>query len=525
MSEAKGALDSVKQFTGNISKHKGKVIIGAGLTAIALLVGYNVLTSNAELTISKELESTANQQSVRELGKQSDVNGGREIQYTEDETGINDANARLNELEEKSYQNRVYDAAKDDKSEIITREASSGNTKIRFKSDDKINKLEREKVVQDINIPDLATQDIIVPPKMVFHDEVRSEGAQATTYLTENYNEANLLAQESIVAGNVQAQITKLIQNKEKLEQNKTGENKGYKFSTTDVYDRQLEEFKAQQETEKELASKRREQELEMVSKNAMTASAQKASYIPSDTVVKTSKTATNMSQNGGIVLFKQGDIVSAITLMGATNLNLGPIKAQITEGEYAGAILNGTVTQGAERLLFNFTSMYLPNDPTLITISATVLKHDTLESGTYTNIDRKSFLKYIVKPTLKAGSAIGEYYANDTQTTATTTAGVVVQSNAEKSMKNAKKVGLGAAMEAVNQDIDEIDTTTIVTQEQYTPIKVYFTDEVIYKKSTENPSLSRENASNKYVQPLGQEQQFKQDQMLQQPVNTTITQ
>ena len=44
-------------------------------------------------------------------------------------------------------------------------------------------------------------------------------------------------------------------------------------------------------------------------------------------------------------------------------------------------------------------------------------------------------------------------------------------------------------------------------------------------KKSTENPSLSRENASNKYVQPLGQEQQFKQDQMLQQPVNTTITQ
>ena len=235
MSEAKGALDSVKQFTGNISKHKGKVIIGAGLTAIALLVGYNVLTSNAELTISKELESTANQQSVRELGKQSDVSGGREIQYTEDETGINDANARLNELEEKSYQNRVYDAAKDDKSEIITREASSGNTKIRFKSDDKINKLEREKVVQDVNIPDLATQTIIVPPKMVFHDEVKSEGAQATTYLTENYNEANLLAQETIVAGNVQAQLTKLIQNKEKLEQNKTGENKGYKFSTTDV--------------------------------------------------------------------------------------------------------------------------------------------------------------------------------------------------------------------------------------------------------------------------------------------------
>ena len=160
------------------------------------------------------------------------------------------------------------------------------------------------------------------------------------------------------------AQITKLIQSKEKLEQNKTGENKGYKFSTTDVYDRQLEEFKAQQETEKELASKRREQELEMVSKNAMTTSAQKASYVPSDTVVKTSKTAANMSQNGGIVLFKQGDIVSAITLMGATNLNLDQLKAQITEGEYAGAILNGTVTQGAERLLFNFTSMYLPNDP-----------------------------------------------------------------------------------------------------------------------------------------------------------------
>ena len=64
---------------------------------------------------------------------------------------------------------------------------------------------------------------------------------------------ANLLAQESIVAGNVQAQITKLIQSKEKLEQNKTGENKGYKFSTTDVYDRQLKNLKLNKKQKKSL--------------------------------------------------------------------------------------------------------------------------------------------------------------------------------------------------------------------------------------------------------------------------------
>ena len=53
---------------------------------------------------------------------------------------------RLNELEEKSYQNRVYDSGKDDKSEIITREASSGNTKIRFKSDDKSTNLSEKRL-------------------------------------------------------------------------------------------------------------------------------------------------------------------------------------------------------------------------------------------------------------------------------------------------------------------------------------------------------------------------------------------
>ena len=520
MSEARSALDSIKQFTSNIARQKGKVIISGGLTAIALLIGYNVLKSNSELTISKELEETANQQNIRELGNESDVNGGREIAYTKDETGINDANARLNELEEKSYQNRVYDAAKDDKSEIITRE-SGGNTKIRFKSNDKINKLEREKFVQDINIPDMATQEIIVPPKMVFHDEVRAEERQPATYLNQNNNEADLLAQEAVVSANIKNQLTKMIQEIEKDNVNQTSDNKNYKFTTTEVYAKQIEAIKEQQEMQKEIANKHREQMIEVATKNLTSISAQKTAYLPSDTVVKTIQSNIRTSQDGDLILFKQGDIVSAITLMGATNLNLGPIKAQITEGEYAGAILNGTVTQGADRLLFDFTSMYLPNDPTLIKISATVLKHDTLESGTYTNIDRRGFMKYVVKPTLKAGSAIGEYYANDNQTTTTTTSGLIVQSNAQKSMKNAKKVGLGAAMEAISQDIDEIDTTTIVTQDQYTPIKIYFTEEVIYKKSNETPSLTRENANNKYVQPLGQEQQFKQDFMLPQQPNT----
>lgn len=518
MSEAKNALTTIKNFTSNLSKNKGKIIIGSGLTAIALIVGYNVLVSNAELKISEEVLQEAQKQSIRDTGKKTGPSGEMKIEYQKDESGVNDANARLNELEEKSYQNRVYDAANDDKSEIIARDTNNGNAKIRFKSDNKINKLEREKVIQEVNVPDLAAKTIVVPPKMTFNNEVKDENQKVTTYLNEDNTKVYLANEEMIIASNIQGQFSKIISEKDKdMKNNDVNE---YKFNQTEFYTNRYEQHKLNVENDKNIAQLQREKMKDLASSNQI---AQKAgAYSPSDTVVKTSLTSTDQTMND-VVLFQQGEIVSAITLMGSSNLNLGPIKAQITEGEYAGAILNGTASQGAERLLFTFSSMYLPNDPTLIAINAIALKHDTLESGTYTNIDRRAFMNYLVKPTLKAGAAIGEYYANNAGTTTTTSSGLIVQSNAQKSIADAKKVGLGAAMDAISNDIDNIDTSTIVTQDQFTPIKIYFTEEVVYKKSKQTPSLSRDNATNQYVKPLD-EPQYQQAIPLQQQIQLQQT-
>ncbi len=491
MSEAKGALDSIKAFGQNLGKHKKALVIGGGITAIALTIGYNSLMSNAELTLSKEVVQEAERQSVVDVGKTGGLTS--EIKYEEDKTGINDANARLNELDEKSYRDRVYKAAEDDKSEIITRGSSNGG-KIRFKSDEKINKLEREKIIQDINVPDVVTQTIVTPPKMTFNDEVAAQEAEKpTTYLEQNNYAADISAQEAVIAANVQNQLQNIITLKE--QERKSGEMSAdkLKYTNTKVHEEELAAIEEQKEQDKARRTKLAEQQLA----NLQVAS-QGGNYMPSDTVVKNA--ASELSKYASQVLFKKGDIVTAITLMGASNLNMGPIKAQITDGPYAGAILNGSVSQGTEKLKFTFDSMYLPDDPTLIRVDASALQYDTLELGTATDIDRRAFMRYIVKPLLKGGAAVGDYYANDATTT-TTGSGTVVQSSAQKSVENARKVGLGAAMDAISQDINDIDTTTIVKQAQYTQIKVYFNDEAVYGTEGNSP----QNMSNKTAQQLGE--------------------
>ena len=42
----------------------------------------------------------------------------------------------------------------------------------------KLTKLEREKIIQDINVPDVVTQQLLPPPKMTFNDEVAAQEAE-----------------------------------------------------------------------------------------------------------------------------------------------------------------------------------------------------------------------------------------------------------------------------------------------------------------------------------------------------------
>lgn len=514
MSEAKGAMDSVRNFGRNLNKHKKALTISGIAAAIILTWGYNSMLSNAELKLPNEVSKSANV-STRDLGVSMGATGAAQVNYQQDITGINDANAKLNKLEEEAYSARVYSAAENNTSEIISR--GTTNSRIRFKSDQEFKRVEREVATHEINVPNITAETIVTPPKMTFTDEVptqqlvQQDPQSGAPLLVQNTQAGELEIQQ-----NIAGQFTKILEAKA---QQQTALNKNdLNYTQTEFYEIQKQE--QEQEQAQKLALEQAQLQLAMKPQ-------EKLNYNSGNTAVKS---ARNEVSSQGETLFTLGQIENAITLLGAKNLNLGPIKAQLTSGQYAGAILNGTVTQGAEKLNFNFTSMYLPNDSNLIQISAIALQHDTMEVGTATSVDKREFLRYVVRPTLKAGAAVGEYYANDTSTT-TTAAGTVMQSSAAKSADHARKVAMGEAMNAINNDIDSIDTSTIITQDQYTPIKVYFTAEVKYKTATEAPSVGRDNATNNFVQPLGQDNSFDlnklQQQLLAQPdavVPTTPT-
>lgn len=221
----------------------------------------------------------------------------------------------------------------------------------------------------------------------------------------------------------------------------------------------------------------------------------------------KTSSTVIpkNEQQSSMYPLIKMGQIESAYTTLAANNKNMGPIQAVLTSGEYAGATLIGTVSTGNEALNFNFTEMYLPSSEKRISINAIALKADTLEVGTYTNIDKK-WGSRIGKSILRGAVEFGSYYANEGTTTTTSSSTVTTS---QKSRAAAEKVALGGIADEIRSDVEAIDTSIEITQERYSPIKVMFMSEVRITADTETSTgtLERNKQNTNYVESRVDEQ------------------
>lgn len=200
--------------------------------------------------------------------------------------------------------------------------------------------------------------------------------------------------------------------------------------------------------------------------------------YNPSERVVNDQTAGFNQGIKN--VLFRAGERVSAITLLKASSQQLGPILATIAEGEYAGAELMGTVTRGVDKLNFSFNTMWLPKEQIRIPVDAIALQFEDQTVGTATDVDNRSFRRFILKPILKGIGAAGQYYAQDEGTTIANNNGVIVESKSKRTADVARKVALGSIADNMANAIDDLDTSQIVTQDQHTPIVIMFMSDVV---------------------------------------------
>lgn len=402
------------------------------------------------------------------------------IEIKEDKLGQTTLTTETKQIEAEIKNQKVIDTIESGRSAIMEREGELKTIAYTPK-----------KTLEVVKVPEVETPKIEVEKAQETTPVQTETNQQEVENIVESYR-APSYAQQN------RAQIDAL---KTKMATLQLGEqnqdNRGTPFTPTEFS--YFTTYKASKEEAKAKA-------LELSQQSALLASQMatqpKEKYQPSGRVVNDDTAGYNSSPTP--ILFRAGERLSAMTLLKATNLQLGPILATLAEGEFAGAELMGTVSAGDEVLNFNFTSMWLPDEQIRIPINAIALSFDDQMVGTQTDVNHRYFKRFFLKPVLEGAAAAGAYYANDESTTVTNNAGVVVESKAAKTADTARKVALGKAAETASEAIGELDTRTIVTQDRHTPIVIMFMTDVTREslaKSTGSTSSSNLNTQSLNVQ------------------------
>lgn len=178
--------------------------------------------------------------------------------------------------------------------------------------------------------------------------------------------------------------------------------------------------------------------------------------------------------------LISAGTIESARLETGVNTDSIGSFVATLVTGKYAGARLIGSVQRSNEVAVMQVRAMSLPGQGITVPASAEVIDAHSRENGTATDVDRKLFAKYIVKPLAAGVSAVGQAVANS-GTSVTVNGATTVESQPEVDSKKASQIAAGAAAEQVNSDASAINTTPTVRVAPGAIVGVVFTSDVLY--------------------------------------------
>jgi intracellular multiplication protein IcmE len=180
------------------------------------------------------------------------------------------------------------------------------------------------------------------------------------------------------------------------------------------------------------------------------------------------------------------------LTLLGAgaiesarmdTGLNTdigGDFGATVVTGKYAGAKLVGTYSRKGELAVGQVRLMAFPNQGVSVPVNAVILDPETAEGGTASDVDRKLFVKYGIKPLAAGFAAVADYLKNS-GTTVVVDGQTVTSTQPELTNKRAGQIVVGSAAQQVSSDANALDTTPTVRVRRNTIVGVFFTQDVVY--------------------------------------------
>lgn len=184
------------------------------------------------------------------------------------------------------------------------------------------------------------------------------------------------------------------------------------------------------------------------------------------------------------VTLISAGLIESA-RIDTAVNTDVGgEFGATLLTGQFAGAKLIGTVQRKGELAQMSLRTMSLPGQGVSVSAAGVILDAQTAETGTATDVDRKLFVKYGVKP-LAAGFAAVSDYLRNSGTTVVVNGETVASTQPELTSKKTAQIIGGAAAQQVNSDANALDTTPTVRVARGAVVGVFFTQDVLYSPRT----------------------------------------
>lgn len=192
------------------------------------------------------------------------------------------------------------------------------------------------------------------------------------------------------------------------------------------------------------------------------------------------SQGAATASSGGQVTLIGAGVIESARLEMGVNTDVGGDFVATLLTGRWAGAKLIGSVQRRGELAALTVRTMSLPAQGVSVAATAVILDPETNEGGTATDVDRKLFIKYGVKPVAAGFAAVADYLKNS-GTTVVVSGETVTTSQPELTNKKAGQIIGGAAAAQVSSDANALDTTPTVRVRRGAIVGVFFTQDVLY--------------------------------------------
>ncbi|MCZ8255033.1 MAG: DotG/IcmE/VirB10 family protein [Polaromonas sp.] len=193
---------------------------------------------------------------------------------------------------------------------------------------------------------------------------------------------------------------------------------------------------------------------------------------------------ATTGANNSGVTLISAGEIEAArLDVAVNTDVSTEWVGTVLT-GKYAGAKVIGTVERRGTLAHLAVNTLSFPAQRQSVPAAAVALDANTLEAGNATDVDRKLFVRYGVKP-LAAGFAAVAQYLQSAGTTVVVNGATVSQTVPELTTKRAGQLVAGSAAQQIANDTTAMDTTPTVRVARGTVIGIFFLKPVVYTPAT----------------------------------------